>query len=203
MTRKPGRAFSCKFPDRARCRTGSCGPFRRRRSIIGDLIFADVGRSALEGMKTIFRTEQSVFIFPSSGTRRLGGGPRQHAVRRPNRVLMYETGHFAMLWMKMATRLGLKPEFIEGDWRGGGGPRGHRRASARGQGARDQGGLCGAQRDLHRFGLPHRRGAGGRSTRRATPALLMVDTNLGPRLDRLPVRRMGRRTWPSRGRRRG
>lgn len=35
---------------------------------------------------------------------------------------MYETGHFAMLWMKMAGRLGLKPEFIEGDWRGGADP---------------------------------------------------------------------------------
>jgi len=37
-------------------------------------------------------------------------------------VLMYETGHFAALWQKMAKRLGLEPEFISGDWRSGADP---------------------------------------------------------------------------------
>ena len=37
-------------------------------------------------------------------------------------VLMYETGHFATLWKKLAEKLGLKAEFIEGDWRGGADP---------------------------------------------------------------------------------
>jgi len=37
-------------------------------------------------------------------------------------VLMYETGHFATLWQKMAKRLGLEPEFIAGDWRTGADP---------------------------------------------------------------------------------
>jgi alanine-glyoxylate transaminase/serine-glyoxylate transaminase/serine-pyruvate transaminase len=32
---------------------------------------------------------------------------------------MVETGHFASLWKKLAERLGLKPEFIAGDWRSG------------------------------------------------------------------------------------
>jgi alanine-glyoxylate transaminase/serine-glyoxylate transaminase/serine-pyruvate transaminase len=36
-----------------------------------------------------------------------------------DRVLMYETGHFATLWHGMAKRLGLQPEFIPGDWRHG------------------------------------------------------------------------------------
>jgi alanine-glyoxylate transaminase / serine-glyoxylate transaminase / serine-pyruvate transaminase len=31
-------------------------------------------------------------------------------------VLMVETGHFAALWHKMAVKLGLKPEFLGGDW---------------------------------------------------------------------------------------
>jgi alanine-glyoxylate transaminase/serine-glyoxylate transaminase/serine-pyruvate transaminase len=35
---------------------------------------------------------------------------------------MYETGHFATLWQKMATKLGLKPEFLGGDWRTGADP---------------------------------------------------------------------------------
>jgi alanine-glyoxylate transaminase/serine-glyoxylate transaminase/serine-pyruvate transaminase len=32
---------------------------------------------------------------------------------------MFETGQFATLWKNMATKLGLVPEFIEGDWRTG------------------------------------------------------------------------------------
>jgi alanine-glyoxylate transaminase/serine-glyoxylate transaminase/serine-pyruvate transaminase len=39
-----------------------------------------------------------------------------------DRVLMYETGHFATLWHGMATRLGLRPEFLSGDWRHGADP---------------------------------------------------------------------------------
>ncbi|MEL6979036.1 MAG: aminotransferase class V-fold PLP-dependent enzyme, partial [Pseudomonadota bacterium] len=38
------------------------------------------------------------------------------------RVLMFETGHFATLWKTLAERLGLRPEFIEGDWRSGADP---------------------------------------------------------------------------------
>ena len=83
--------------------------------------FAEVGLKALEGMKTIFKTKQNVFIFPSSGT-----GAWEAAlvnVMSPgDKVLMYETGHFATLWQKMAQKIGLNPEFIEGDWRGGADP---------------------------------------------------------------------------------
>ena len=34
-------------------------------------------------------------------------------------VLMAETGHFALLWKRLAERLGLRPEFLPGDWRHG------------------------------------------------------------------------------------
>ena len=80
--------------------------------------FAEVGRAALEGMKSIFRTEQHVVIFPASGT-----GAWEAALVNTlspgDRVLMYETGHFATLWYKMATKIGLRAELIKGDWRGG------------------------------------------------------------------------------------
>jgi len=117
MTRKPGRHF-LQIPG------PSAVPDRILRAISAQTIdhrgpdFADVGRSALEGMKSIFRTEQNVFIFPSSGTGAWEAA-LVNTLSEGDRVLMYETGHFAMLWMKMANRLGLKPEFIEGDWRGG------------------------------------------------------------------------------------
>ena len=81
--------------------------------------FAEVGKKAIDGMKSIFKTEKGqVIIYPASGT-----GAWEAALintmSEGDTVLMYETGHFSMLWMKMAKRLGLNPEFIEGDWRGG------------------------------------------------------------------------------------
>lgn len=36
-----------------------------------------------------------------------------------DRVLMYETGHFAALWYNLAQSLGIEPEPIESDWRHG------------------------------------------------------------------------------------
>ena len=83
--------------------------------------FAQVGEKALRGMKSIFRTEGSVVIYPASGT-----GAWEAALANTlspgDRVLMYETGHFATLWKRLAERLGLQPEFIAGDWRHGADP---------------------------------------------------------------------------------
>jgi alanine-glyoxylate transaminase/serine-glyoxylate transaminase/serine-pyruvate transaminase len=80
--------------------------------------FAKIGGKALEGIKTIFKTKSNVFIYPASGT-----GAWEAAlvnVLSPgDRVLMFETGHFATLWKSLAKRIGLNPEFIEGNWRGG------------------------------------------------------------------------------------
>ncbi|WP_417427002.1 pyridoxal-phosphate-dependent aminotransferase family protein [Hoeflea sp.] len=83
--------------------------------------FAKVGMQALNGLKTIFKTDQNVFIYPSSGT-----GAWEAALVNTlspgDRVLMFETGHFATLWKRIAEKLKLKAEFIEGDWRGGADP---------------------------------------------------------------------------------
>lgn len=83
--------------------------------------FGKVGQRALSGIKTIFKTEQPVVIYPSSGT---GGWEAAlvNSLSPGDRVLMFETGHFATLWKKIADKLGLRPEFIEGDWRGGADP---------------------------------------------------------------------------------
>ena len=80
--------------------------------------FAELSHKALEGIKGIFKTGQPVIIFPSSGT-----GAWEAALVNTlspgDRVLMYETGHFASLWRALAQRIGLAPEVIEGDWRSG------------------------------------------------------------------------------------
>ena len=80
--------------------------------------FALLGRRVLDGMKSIFKCAGPIFIYPASGT-----GAWEAALVNTlspgDHVLMYETGHFASLWNTMATRLGLDPEFIQSDWRGG------------------------------------------------------------------------------------
>ena len=80
--------------------------------------FGALGRRVLQGMQGIFRTRQPVVIFPASGT-----GAWEAALVNTlspcDRILMYETGHFATLWQKMATRLGVEADFIPGDWRHG------------------------------------------------------------------------------------
>ncbi|MBM3354000.1 MAG: aminotransferase class V-fold PLP-dependent enzyme [Betaproteobacteria bacterium] len=83
--------------------------------------FAPLGKAVLEGMKRVFQTRSEVIIYPASGT-----GAWEAALANTlspgDTVLMYETGHFATLWQKMALKLGLKPEFIAGDWRTGADP---------------------------------------------------------------------------------
>ena len=80
--------------------------------------FGELGRRVLAGLKHVFKTQHPVVIFPASGT-----GAWEAALVNTlspgDRVLMYETGHFATLWERMATKLGLKAEFIPGDWRHG------------------------------------------------------------------------------------
>jgi alanine-glyoxylate transaminase / serine-glyoxylate transaminase / serine-pyruvate transaminase len=84
--------------------------------------FGVIGKEVLAGMKRVFKSTQGeVVIYPASGT-----GAWEAALVNTlspgDRVLMYETGHFATLWQKMAAKLGLEVEFIASDWRRGADP---------------------------------------------------------------------------------
>jgi alanine-glyoxylate transaminase/serine-glyoxylate transaminase/serine-pyruvate transaminase len=84
--------------------------------------FATLGKEVLAGLKRVFKsTKGEVVIYPASGT-----GAWEAALVNTlspgDRVLMYETGHFATLWQKMAARLGLEVDFIASDWRRGADP---------------------------------------------------------------------------------
>ena len=94
--------------------------------------FGALGQSVLAGMKKVFRTDGHVVIYPASGT-----GAWEAALVNTlspgDLVLMAETGHFATLWKKMAERLGIRVEFLPGDWRRAADPRdieAHLRADA-------------------------------------------------------------------------
>jgi alanine-glyoxylate transaminase/serine-glyoxylate transaminase/serine-pyruvate transaminase len=75
----------------------------------------------LTGVKTIFKTKGHVVIYPASGTGAWEAA-LVNTLSAGDTVLMYETGHFASLWKNLATKLGLKPEFIGSDWRAGADP---------------------------------------------------------------------------------
>ncbi|PYT22323.1 MAG: serine--glyoxylate aminotransferase [Acidobacteria bacterium] len=84
--------------------------------------FGRLGLEVLAGLKEVFKTSGRVVIFPASGT-----GAWEAALVNlfspGDRVLMFETGHFATLWRVMAENLGLDVDFVPGDWRHGVDPR--------------------------------------------------------------------------------
>jgi len=136
--------------------------------------FAALGMRVLEGIKRVFQTCHPVIIYPASGT-----GAWEAALVNTlspgDRVLMYETGHFATLWQRMATRLGLEVDFIPGNWRRG--------ADAQAIEARLQ---ADRAREIKAVCVVHNETSTGAVTRvpevrraldhNAHPALLMVDT---------------------------
>jgi alanine-glyoxylate transaminase/serine-glyoxylate transaminase/serine-pyruvate transaminase len=73
--------------------------------------FGALGRELLNKVRQVFKTQQPVVIYPASGTGAWEAA-LVNTLSAGDRVLMFETGHFATLWEKMARRLGLEPEFI-------------------------------------------------------------------------------------------
>ena len=80
--------------------------------------FAVLGHAVLAGMQRIFRTTQPVIIYPSSGT-----GAWEAAIVNTlspgDKVLMAETGQFAVLWRGIAEKFKLDVDFMPTDWRRG------------------------------------------------------------------------------------
>lgn len=80
--------------------------------------FAQLGAEVLEGVKWIFKTNNHVVIYPSSGS-----GAWEAAIVNTlspgDRVLVFETGQFSSLWRDIALRHGLVVDYIPGTWRHG------------------------------------------------------------------------------------
>ncbi len=136
--------------------------------------FQEMSKEVLAGLKHVFKTKSPVVIFPASGT-----GAWEAALVNTlspgDRVLMFETGHFATLWLNMAQRLGLDPVFVPGDWRHGVDP-----AQVEAKLAEDKGRAIKAVMVVHNetsTGVVTRVPEVRKSMDRAQhPALLMVDT---------------------------
>ncbi len=80
--------------------------------------FGEIGRRVLSNVKTLFGTKSDVIIFPGSGTGAWEAA-LVNTLSQGDSVLMFETGWFATLWDRMATKLGIKTEFLSSDWRRG------------------------------------------------------------------------------------
>jgi alanine-glyoxylate transaminase/serine-glyoxylate transaminase/serine-pyruvate transaminase len=80
--------------------------------------FAELGYAVFAGMQRIFRTKQPVIIFPSSGS---GAWEAAivNALSPGDKVLLAETGQFAVLWRGIAEKFKLDLEFLPTDWRHG------------------------------------------------------------------------------------
>jgi alanine-glyoxylate transaminase / serine-glyoxylate transaminase / serine-pyruvate transaminase len=80
--------------------------------------FAKLGMEVLENIRPVFQTTGPVIIYPGSGT-----GAWEAAIVNTlsagDRVLMFETGHFSLLWRQLAERFGINVEYVPGDWRSG------------------------------------------------------------------------------------
>ena len=137
--------------------------------------FAQLGKSVLAGMKRVFKTTQSeVVIYPASGT-----GAWEAALVNTlspgDRLLMYETGHFATLWKTMAGKLGLEVQFIAGDWRHGADPQAIEK-ELRGDGAKRIKAVCVVHNETSTGVASRIADVRGAIDAAGHPALFMVDT---------------------------
>lgn len=77
-----------------------------------------MSKGILEGLKVVFKTTNPVIMYPASGT-----GAWEAALTNTlspgDKIVMFETGQFSLLWQSMARKLGIDVDYIESDWRVG------------------------------------------------------------------------------------
>ena len=80
--------------------------------------FRGIARDILEKLPLIFKTRQPVVIFPASGTGAWEAA-LVNCLSPKDKVLIYETGHFASAWRHLADKLSLQTTVLPTDWRHG------------------------------------------------------------------------------------
>jgi alanine-glyoxylate transaminase / serine-glyoxylate transaminase / serine-pyruvate transaminase len=116
-TRRPGRHF-LQIPGPTPVPERILAAMARQVLDHRGLEFQQLGKRVLSGVKGLFKTQGHVIIFPSSGTGAWEAG-LTNTLSAGDKVLMCETGQFAVLWQAMAIKLGLVPDVIPTDWRVG------------------------------------------------------------------------------------
>ncbi len=80
--------------------------------------FQKLSKEVLLGSRRIFKTSGPVIIFPTSGTGAWEAS-LMNTLNPGDKILMFETGHFATLWHNMAKKFGLEIDFVPTNWRHG------------------------------------------------------------------------------------
>src|SRR5262249_58619839 len=127
-----------------------------------------------DGIKLVLNIRKPVIIYTATGTEAWEAA-LVNTLSPGDRVLMVETGHFATLWKVMAQKLGLKPEFIPGDWRTGAGA-GKVEEYLRKDKAREIKAVCGLHNETATGWLSPIEPIRKAIDAAGHPALLMVDT---------------------------
>ena len=80
--------------------------------------FLAIARHCFVGLKTIFRTEHPVTMFPAAG-HGAWEAALANVLSPGDRMVIAETGAFSTWWKDMAEALGIEVDSIAGDWRHG------------------------------------------------------------------------------------
>src|ERR671913_456792 len=84
--------------------------------------FATLTHEVLEGLASVFQTQATVVIYPSSGTGACEAA-LVNTLSPGDRILIMETGWFShVAWRHQAEKLGLQVEYVPGTWRRGASP---------------------------------------------------------------------------------
>jgi len=80
--------------------------------------FAALTLELIAGLQRVFKTKEPVVIYPGSGS---GASEAAYVntLSAGDRIVVFETGHFAWQWKKIAERLGLRVDYVPGNWRRG------------------------------------------------------------------------------------
>jgi len=84
--------------------------------------FQNLSTNILKKIKLIFKSDDPVVIFPSAGTGAMEAS-LANTLSEGDKILMFETGHFATEWFQAARRYKLNVDFVPGDWRTGVNPK--------------------------------------------------------------------------------
>jgi len=77
--------------------------------------FAELSLGIFEDLKSVFKTEQEIFIFPSSGTG-AGEAAIANTLSPGDKVMVFDSGQFSFFWIEMIKKFGLEPVIMETDW---------------------------------------------------------------------------------------
>ena len=80
--------------------------------------FAALTADIIKGLQRVFKTKEPIVIYPGSGS---GASEAAFAntMSPGDRILIFETGHFSAGWKKIAEGLGLRVDYVQGNWRRG------------------------------------------------------------------------------------